>query len=66
MGSLIEIYLDRSNNEVMIAESLKRLTEKEEYKENFDLCSSYAPVSFLITNSALPFPGEEVNPAPVT
>ena len=37
MGSLIEIYLDRSNNEIMAAESLKRLSEQEKDKVNFDL-----------------------------
>ena len=35
MGSLTAIYLDRSNNEIMIAESLKRLTEKAEDKVIF-------------------------------
>ena len=30
MGSLVEVYPGRVNNEIMVAESLKRLSEKEE------------------------------------
>ena len=51
MGSLTEIYLDRSNNEVMIAESLKRLTEQEEDKENFDLPEDISFYSAVISHS---------------
>lgn len=51
MGSLTEIYLDRSNNEVMIAESLKRLTEQEEDKENFHLPEDISFYSAVISHS---------------
>ena len=36
MGSLIEVYIDRANNEIMVAESLKRLSEKNADKEKED------------------------------
>ena len=51
MGSLTEIYLDRSNNEIMIAESLKRLTEQGEDKENFDLPEDVSFYSAVISHS---------------
>ena len=51
MGSLIEVYLDRSNNEIMIAESLKRLTEQEGDKENFDLPGDFSFYSAVISHS---------------
>jgi len=51
MGSLIEVYLDRSNNEIMIAESLKRLTEQEGDKENFDLPEDISFYSAVISHS---------------
>ena len=51
MGSLIEVYLDRSNNEIMIAESLKRLTEQEGDKENFDLPEGISFYSAVISHS---------------
>ena len=51
MGSLIEIYLDRSNNEIMIAESLKRLTELEDDKENFNLPEDTSFYSAVISHS---------------
>ena len=51
MGSLIDIYLDRSNNEIMIAESLKRLTEQEGDKENFDLPEDISFYSAVISHS---------------
>ncbi len=51
MGSLTEIYLDRSNNEVMIAESLKRLTEEEDDKEHFDLPEDISFYSAVISHS---------------
>ena len=51
MGSLIDVYLDRSNNEIMIAESLKRLTEQEGDKENFDLPEDISFYSAVISHS---------------
>ena len=37
MDSLVEIYLERAGNEIMAAESLKRLSEDEKAKEDFNL-----------------------------
>jgi uncharacterized protein (UPF0332 family) len=51
MGSLIEIYLDRANNEIMVAESLKRLSENEEDKENFNLPDDVSFYSSVISHS---------------
>lgn len=51
MGSLIEIYVDRANNEIMAAESLKRLSEKEEDKVNFDLPDDISFYSSVISHS---------------
>jgi uncharacterized protein (UPF0332 family) len=51
MGSLTEIYLDRSNNEIMAAESLKRLSEKEEDKESFGLPDDISFYSSVISHS---------------
>jgi len=51
MDSLIEVYVDRSSNEIMIAESLKRLTEQEEDKENFDLPEDTSFYSAVISHS---------------
>jgi uncharacterized protein (UPF0332 family) len=51
MGSLIEIYLDRANNEIMVAESLKRLSEKEKDKENFGLPDDVSFYSSVISHS---------------
>jgi hypothetical protein len=35
MDSMVEIFLNRANNEIMAAESLKRLSEEQKDKENF-------------------------------
>jgi len=51
MGSLIELYVDRANNEIMVAESLKRLSEKEEDKVNFDLPDDTSFYSSVISHS---------------
>ncbi|MFW6233062.1 MAG: HEPN domain-containing protein [Nanoarchaeota archaeon] len=51
MGSLIEIYLDRSNNELMIAESLKKLSENEKEKINFQLPENISFYSAVISHS---------------
>ena len=37
MDSLVEIYLERASNEIMAAESLKRLSEDGKAKEEFNL-----------------------------
>lgn len=51
MGSLIEVYVDRANNEIMVAESLKRLSEKEDDKVNFDLPEDVSFYSAVISHS---------------
>lgn len=51
MGSLIEIYVDRANNEIMAADSLKRLSEKEEDKINFGLPDDISFYSSVISHS---------------
>src|SRR3989338_7238775 len=51
MGSLFELYVDRANNEIMVAESLKRLSEKEEDKVNFDLPDDTSFYSSVISHS---------------
>jgi len=51
MDSIIEIYLDRSNNELMAAECLKRLSEKEDYKEDFNLPEDASFYSSVISHS---------------
>ncbi|MBS3131434.1 HEPN domain-containing protein [Candidatus Woesearchaeota archaeon] len=51
MGSLIEMYLDRANNEIMAAGSLKRLSEQEEDKISFDLPGDISFYSSVILHS---------------
>ena len=51
MDSLVEIYLERANNEVMAAESLKRLSEQNEDKKNFDLPLNTSFYSSVISHS---------------
>jgi uncharacterized protein (UPF0332 family) len=51
MGSLIEIYLDRANNELMAAKSLKRLSEQKKDKINFELPEDISFYSSVISHS---------------
>ena len=51
MGSLIEVYLDRANNEIMVAASLKRLSERETDRVNFDLPDDVSFYSAVISHS---------------
>ena len=51
MGSLIEIYVDRANNEIMAAKALKRLSEIEEDKLNFELPEDVSFYSSVISHS---------------
>ncbi len=51
MGSLIEIYIDRANNEIMAASSLRRLTENKEDKINFGLPDDVSFYSSVISHS---------------
>ena len=51
MGSLIEVYLDRADNELMAAESLKRLSENERDKEEFNLPEEVSFYSSVISHA---------------
>ena len=51
MGSLIDVYIDRASNEIMVAESLKRLSENEEDKVNFGLPDGISFYSSVISHS---------------
>lgn len=51
MDSLVEIYLERANNEIMAAESLKRLSEQNEDKKNFNLPDDVSFYSSVISHS---------------
>ena len=51
MGSLIDIYLDRANNEIMAAESLKLLSEQKDEKINFNLPDDVSFYSLVISIS---------------
>ena len=51
MDSLVEIYLERANNEIMVAESLKRLSEYQEDKKSFNLPSDISFYSSVISHS---------------
>jgi len=50
MDSLVEIYLERANNEIMVAESLKRLSEYKEDKKSFNLPSDISFYSSVISH----------------
>ena len=51
MDSMIEIYLNRANNEILLAQSIKRLSETPEDKENFNLPSDITFYSSVISHS---------------
>ena len=51
MGSLIDVYLDRANNEIMAAVSLKRLSEQEKDRVSFDLPDDVSFYSSVISHS---------------
>lgn len=51
MDLLINIYLDRANNEIMVAKSLKRLSENEDDKINFELPFDVSFYSSVISHS---------------
>ena len=51
MGSLTEIHVDRANNEVMAAESLKRLSDSGKDKLNFGLPDDISFYSSVISHS---------------
>jgi uncharacterized protein (UPF0332 family) len=51
MGSMAEIYMERANNELLSAQSLKKLTEEPKLKELFELPSEITFYSAVISHS---------------
>ncbi len=51
MDSMVEIYLERANNEIFAAESLKRLSEEAKSKEDFKLPKNITFYSSVISHS---------------
>ena len=48
MDSLVEIFLERAGNEIMAAESLKKLSEENETKEEFSLPQDTVYVALVL------------------
>ena len=48
---MVELYLERANNEILAAESLKKLSEELEIKENFNLPKTITFYSSVISHS---------------
>ena len=51
MDSMVEIYLERSDNELLAAESLKKLSDDAKSKEDFSLPQSTTFYSSVISHS---------------
>jgi len=51
MDSMVEIFVERANNEILAAESLKRLSEEAKAKEDFYLSSDTTFYSSVISHS---------------
>ncbi len=51
MDSLVEIFLERAGNEIMAAESLKKLSEENDAKEEFSLPQDTTFYSSVISHS---------------
>ena len=51
MDSLVEIYLNRANNEIMAAVSLKKLSEGQKEKQDFELPSNVTFYSSVISHA---------------
>mgnify|MGYP001573678276 CR=1 FL=1 len=51
MDSMVEIYFDRASNELLAAESLKRLSEDSKAKEEFNLPQKTTFYSSVISHS---------------
>ena len=51
MDSMVEIYLERASNEQLAAESLKRLSENEQSKEDFGVPQKTTFYSSVISHS---------------
>lgn len=51
MDSMVEIFLERANNEILAAESLKKLSEEMKFKEEFYLPNNITFYSSVISHS---------------
>ena len=51
MDSQVEIFLKRASNEILVAESLKRLSEETKYKEDFNIPQEATFYSSVISHS---------------
>lgn len=51
MDSMVEIFLDRANNELLAAESLKKLSDEEKAKEDFHISGKTTFYSSVISHS---------------
>ena len=51
MDSMVEIYLNRADNEILLAQSVKRLSENSEDKQNFNLPADITFYSSVISHS---------------
>ena len=51
MDSLVKIYIERASNEILAAESLKKLSDELKYKEEFGLPSGITFYSSVISHS---------------
>ena len=51
MDSMVEIYFDRAGNELLAAESLKKLSEDAKAKEDFDIPQKTTFYSSVISHS---------------
>ena len=51
MDSQVEIFLKRANNEILAAESLKRLSEETKYKKEFNIPQEATFYSAVISHS---------------
>ena len=51
MDSMVRIYLDRADNEIIAARSLKRLSEDSSAKEDFKIAGNVTFYSSVITHS---------------
>jgi len=51
MGSMVDIYLNRANNEILLAQSVKKLSENQEDKQNFNLPKDITFYSSVISHS---------------
>ena len=51
MDSMVEIFMERANNEVLSAQSLKKLTEEPKLKEDLELPADITFYSAIISHS---------------